>query len=94
MPSRALPACLPSCLPACLVPCSDEVRATIEAAADLAPLHNPPNLMGIDAARQTFGDAPHVRRTAAAAATGLTGPASISGGAASAAWRGHTVKPA
>ncbi|KAL4858642.1 Acetate kinase [Chlorella vulgaris] len=33
---------------------SAEVRSTIEQAADLAPLHNPPNLMGIDAALQTF----------------------------------------
>ena len=40
---------------------SDDVRATIEKASDLAPLHNPPNLMGIDAAKATFASAPHVR---------------------------------
>ena len=40
---------------------SDDVRATIEKASDLAPLHNPPNLMGIDAAKTTFASAPHVR---------------------------------
>lgn len=39
---------------------TDAVRATIEKAADLAPLHNPPNLMGIDAAKATFASAPHV----------------------------------
>ncbi|KAL4418921.1 hypothetical protein ABPG77_005215, partial [Micractinium sp. CCAP 211/92] len=41
-------------------PSRDKVRATIEKAADLAPLHNPPNLMGIDAAKTTFASAPHV----------------------------------
>lgn len=39
---------------------SAEVRSTIEQAADLAPLHNPPNLMGIDAALQTFAGVPQV----------------------------------
>lgn len=39
---------------------TDDVRATIEKASDLAPLHNPPNLMGIDAAKTTFASAPHV----------------------------------
>lgn len=51
---------LPSRIVAPLVhlPCSAEVRSTIEQAADLAPLHNPPNLMGIDAALQTFAGVP------------------------------------
>lgn len=38
----------------------DDVEAKIEALADLAPLHNPPNLAGIRAARHAFPDAPHV----------------------------------
>jgi acetate kinase len=38
----------------------DEVYAAIEALSDLAPLHNPPNLAGIKAARHAFPDAPHV----------------------------------
>ena len=38
----------------------DEVEAQIEALSDLAPLHNPPNLAGIRAARHAFPDAPHV----------------------------------
>lgn len=38
----------------------DGVYASIEALSDLAPLHNPPNLAGIRAARHAFPDAPHV----------------------------------
>lgn len=38
----------------------DAVMATIEEISPLAPLHNPPNLLGIRAARQTFPDIPHV----------------------------------
>jgi len=38
----------------------DGVEAKIEALSDLAPLHNPPNLAGIRAARHAFPDAPHV----------------------------------
>jgi acetate kinase len=38
----------------------DDVEAKIEALSDLAPLHNPPNLAGIRAARHAFPDAPHV----------------------------------
>lgn len=39
---------------------SHGVRRAIEAACDLAPLHDPPNLHGIDAAMSTFPDVPHV----------------------------------
>ena len=42
---------------------SDKVLKTIEQASDLAPLHNPPNLHGIDAARATYPDVPHVSCT-------------------------------
>lgn len=38
----------------------DKVKATIKAACDLAPLHNPPNLQGIEAAFDTFPHAPQV----------------------------------
>jgi len=38
----------------------DEVIAAIEACADLAPLHNPPNLTGIRAAMRLMPDMPHV----------------------------------
>jgi acetate kinase len=38
----------------------DDVEAAIEGLSDLAPLHNPPNLAGIRAARHAFPDAPHV----------------------------------
>lgn len=38
----------------------DEVEASIEACASLAPLHNPPNLIGIRAARKLFPNLPHV----------------------------------
>ena len=37
-----------------------EVEETIERLAPLAPLHNPPNLAGIRAAKDTFPDVPHV----------------------------------
>jgi acetate kinase len=36
------------------------VIRTIDELSALAPLHNPPNLLGIDAARATFPDVPHV----------------------------------
>jgi acetate kinase len=36
------------------------VRDAIERFADLAPLHNPPNLIGIDAAQSALPDIPHV----------------------------------
>lgn len=39
---------------------NDEVIAAIEALAPLAPLHNPPNLAGIIAARHHFPAVPHV----------------------------------
>jgi acetate kinase len=38
----------------------DAVIATIEELSPLAPLHNPPNLLGIRAARATFPGLPHV----------------------------------
>lgn len=38
----------------------EDVRATIERLSPLAPLHNPPNLAGIDVARELFPDVPHV----------------------------------
>jgi acetate kinase len=38
----------------------DAVVRTIEEISPLAPLHNPPNLLGIAAARATFPDVPHV----------------------------------
>jgi len=38
----------------------DAVIHTIEEISPLAPLHNPPNLLGIEAARRTFPDIPHV----------------------------------
>jgi acetate kinase len=39
---------------------NDEVESAIASCADLAPLHNPPNLAGIRAARKVFADVPHV----------------------------------
>ena len=39
---------------------SDEVVATVEKLSPLAPLHNPPNLAGIRAARKHFPGVPHV----------------------------------
>ncbi|PWN07969.1 acetate/propionate family kinase [Rhodohalobacter mucosus] len=38
----------------------DDVTEAIEHAFDLAPLHNPPNLKGIEAAKQHLPDVPHV----------------------------------
>lgn len=38
----------------------DDVVAAIDALSDLAPLHNPPNVTGIRAAREAFPDLPHV----------------------------------
>lgn len=38
----------------------DQVEAAIEEISSLAPLHNPPNLLGIRAARAAFPDIPHV----------------------------------
>jgi len=38
----------------------DTVEAAIEHVSDLAPLHNPPNLTGIRAAKKMFGNAPEV----------------------------------
>ncbi len=38
----------------------DAVIRTIDELSALAPLHNPPNLLGIEAARSTFPDVPHV----------------------------------
>jgi acetate kinase len=38
----------------------DDVEAAIEQLSPLAPLHNPPNLAGIRAARSAFPDLPHV----------------------------------
>jgi acetate kinase len=39
---------------------TDEVVRQIEALNELAPLHNPPNLLGIRAARAALPDVPHV----------------------------------
>lgn len=38
----------------------EEVVATVRALADLAPLHNPPNLVGIEEARKVLPAVPHV----------------------------------
>ena len=38
----------------------DQVVARIRACNDLAPLHNPPNVLGIEIARRRFPDLPHV----------------------------------
>ncbi|WP_328593030.1 acetate kinase [Ruania zhangjianzhongii] len=38
----------------------DEAERIIDELSDLAPLHNPPNLAGIRAARELFADLPHV----------------------------------
>ncbi|MFW6156074.1 MAG: acetate/propionate family kinase, partial [Armatimonadota bacterium] len=38
----------------------EEVEGAIDRFGQLAPLHNPPNLMGIRAARQALADVPHV----------------------------------
>lgn len=39
---------------------TDLVKINIEELAELAPLHNPANLQGIEAAQQAFPDVPHV----------------------------------
>lgn len=39
---------------------NDEVEAEVEALIPLAPLHNPANLLGIQAARSLYPDLPHV----------------------------------
>jgi acetate kinase len=39
---------------------TDLVKINIEDLADLAPLHNPANLQGIEAAQKAFPDVPHV----------------------------------
>ena len=39
---------------------TDEVKKAIEANNSLAPLHNPPNLIGIDVAEELFPGKPHV----------------------------------
>ncbi len=41
-------------------PITDEVVHQIEELNELAPLHNPPNLLGIQAARAALPDVPHV----------------------------------
>src|SRR5690606_23069857 len=38
----------------------DAVVRAVQEVSPLAPLHNPPNLLGIQAARKTFPDIPHV----------------------------------
>ncbi|NBB77111.1 MAG: acetate/propionate family kinase [Bacteroidetes bacterium] len=38
----------------------EEVKVAIKEAIDLAPLHNPPNLKGIEAAEERLPDIPHV----------------------------------
>ncbi|MFV0478448.1 MAG: acetate/propionate family kinase [Parahaliea sp.] len=38
----------------------DDVEQTVEALSDLAPLHNPPNLQGIQVAQCQFPDLPHI----------------------------------
>lgn len=43
------------------VPLTDEVIQKIQTAATLAPLHNPPGLQGIQAAKQVFKGVPQVR---------------------------------
>ncbi|NQV43069.1 MAG: acetate kinase [Candidatus Marinimicrobia bacterium] len=42
------------------MPIDNELETGIEAVFDLAPLHNPPNLTGIQQARLIFGDIPQV----------------------------------
>ncbi|OGC11829.1 propionate kinase [candidate division WOR-1 bacterium RIFOXYA12_FULL_52_29] len=39
---------------------NNEVLAAIKEVQDLAPLHNPPNIMGIEAAKEVLPDIPHV----------------------------------
>ncbi len=38
----------------------DNALGTFKALSDLAPLHNPPNIIGIEAAKQALPDVPHV----------------------------------
>ncbi len=38
----------------------DELIATLETLAPLAPLHNPPAILGIEVARKVLPDLPHV----------------------------------
>lgn len=42
------------------VPIDDKVVASLEKYADLAPLHNPPNITGIDAAQKTLPNAKQI----------------------------------
>lgn len=39
---------------------TDELMATVKELQDLAPLHNPPNIEGIEAARELLPDVPHI----------------------------------
>ena len=39
---------------------SDQVKATLEECSELAPLHNPPNLMGIEACEEILSNVPMV----------------------------------
>ncbi|MEA3465470.1 MAG: acetate kinase [Thermodesulfobacteriota bacterium] len=44
----------------CSVPIDDEVLEAIRAVQHLAPLHNPPNISGIEAAQAVLPDVPHI----------------------------------
>ena len=44
----------------CSVLIDDDVLAAIKAVQHLAPLHNPPNIAGIEAAQAVLPDAPHI----------------------------------
>jgi acetate kinase len=44
----------------CSVLIDDDVLAAIKAVQHLAPLHNPPNIAGIEAAQSVLPDAPHI----------------------------------
>ncbi|MEV7190191.1 acetate/propionate family kinase [Streptomyces sp. NPDC093510] len=63
----------------------DEVRARLDRAADLAPLHVPPALTVLDAARDLLPDAPHVACFDTVFHAGL--PAAAREYAVPAAWR-------
>ncbi len=39
---------------------TDDVLAAIKAVQDLAPLHNPPNILGIEAAKEIFSNIPQI----------------------------------
>ncbi|MEA3493870.1 MAG: acetate kinase [Candidatus Margulisiibacteriota bacterium] len=39
---------------------NDEVLDAIKSVQDLAPLHNPPNILGIEAAKEVLPDVPHI----------------------------------